>query len=77
MPFKGKFNKRAVVSVILLITFIIMPVSGKMVQVSGRDIFWVTLHGLSGQLFIIAGIFHIVFNWKALKRYMGGKSKTR
>ncbi|MDR1645530.1 MAG: DUF4405 domain-containing protein [Tannerellaceae bacterium] len=67
---KIKFNKRAVTSVILFITFIFMPVSGKMIQVSGRDIFWVTLHGLSGEIFIIAGIFHIVFNWKTFKQYI-------
>jgi hypothetical protein len=77
MSSKRKFNKRAVVSVILFITFILMPVSGKMVQVSGHNIFWVTLHGLSGQIFVIAGIFHVVFNWKALKQYISRKNNTR
>jgi hypothetical protein len=77
MPLKRKFNKRAVVSVILFITFLLMPVSGKMIQLSGRDIFWVTMHGLSGQIFMIAGVFHIVFNWKVLKQYMSGKNKAR
>jgi hypothetical protein len=75
MLLKCKFNKRAVVSVILFITFILMPVSGKMVQVSEREILWVTLHGLSGQIFMIAGVFHIVFNRKALKQYISRKKK--
>jgi hypothetical protein len=34
--------------------------------------FWDGLHGILGVLFVIAGVFHIVFNWKALKRYLLG-----
>jgi putative Mn2+ efflux pump MntP len=75
MSVKRKVNKRAVVSVILFITFVLMPVSGKMVQLSERDFFWVTLHGLSGQLFMIAGVFHIVYNWKTFKQYISRKKE--
>jgi hypothetical protein len=77
MSLKRKFNKRAVTSVVLFITFILMPVSGKMIQLFGRGTFWgdvgLQLHALSAEIFIVAGIFHIVFNWKWLKQYMGGK----
>ncbi|MDR2815104.1 MAG: DUF4405 domain-containing protein [Proteiniphilum sp.] len=79
MKKKGKFNKRAVASVVLFITFILMPISGKMIQVFERGTYWgevgLQLHALSAGLFIVAGIFHIVFNWRQLKQYMGGKKK--
>ena len=58
----------------LFITFILMPVSGKMIQLFGRGTFWgdvgLQLHALSAGIFMTAGIFHIVFNWKQLKKYM-------
>jgi hypothetical protein len=74
---KRKFNKRAIASVILFITFILMPISGKMIQTFGKGTFWgdmgLQLHGLSAGIFMIAGLFHIVFNRKLLKQYMRGK----
>jgi hypothetical protein len=77
MSLKRKFNKRAVASVVLFITFILMPVSGKMIQLFGRETFWgevgLQLHALSAGIFMVAGICHIVFHWKLLKQYMGGK----
>jgi hypothetical protein len=79
MSSKRKFNKRAAASIALFIAFILMPISGKMIQIFGRGTFWgdvgLQLHGLSAGIFMIAGIFHIVFNWKLLKQYMGGKKK--
>jgi hypothetical protein len=79
MALKRKFNKRAIASVVLFITFILMPISGKMIQIFGRGTFWgdlgLQLHALSAGIFLVAGIFHIVFNWKLLKQYMGGKKK--
>jgi hypothetical protein len=76
MEKKGKFNKRAVASVALFIAFILLPISGKMIQY-GRETFWgnlgLQIHGWSASLFMIAGIFHIVFNWKTLKQYMNRK----
>jgi hypothetical protein len=74
---KRKFNKRAVVSVILFVAFILMPVSGKMIQWFERGTFWgdvgLQLHALSAGIFIVAGIFHIIFNWKQLKSYIHKK----
>ena len=74
---KRKFNKRAVASVALFITFMLMPVSGKMIQLFERGTFWsnvgLQLHALSAGIFIVAGIFHIIFNWKQLKSYMHKK----
>ena len=71
---KRKFNKRAVASVALFITFMLMPVSGKMIQLFERGTFWsdvgLQLHALSAGIFMTAGILHIVFNWKQLKSYI-------
>jgi hypothetical protein len=78
--FKRKFNKRAIASVALFIAFILLPVSGKMIQL-GRETFWgdfgLQLHAWSAGVFLIAGIFHIVFNWKRLKHYMSGEKRSK
>ncbi|MDR0844535.1 MAG: DUF4405 domain-containing protein [Tannerella sp.] len=74
-----KINKRAGVSIALFIIFILLPVSGIMLAktkdnpeaFAGR--FWDALHGILGVLFIISGLFHIIFNRKALKHYLIGK----
>jgi hypothetical protein len=77
---KRKFNKRAIASVALFIAFILLPISGKMIQI-GRGTFWgdwgLQLHAWSAGAFVIAGIFHIVFNWKQLKQYMSGKKQNK
>ena len=74
---KRRFNKRGIVSLALFVVFILMPVSGKMIQEFGRETFWgnvgLQLHALSSGIFIMAGIFHIVFNWRQLRQYVSGK----
>jgi len=73
---KITFNKRKVVSLILLITLIIMPISALIVHVThGKAInhFWLHIHVTFGVLFVVAGIFHIVYNWRTLKNYLIGK----
>ena len=71
-------NKRAVVSLILLFSLFMMPVSGIMVHAShGAAIShkWLHLHVLFGLIFCIAGIWHVIYNWRALKNYLFGKNK--
>ena len=71
---KKSTNKRAFVSIVLFIMFILLPVSGSMIgaMVDNNDamLIWAAIHGFLGILFIIFGIFHIVYNWKTLKHYM-------
>jgi hypothetical protein len=71
------FNKRAVVSVSLFIMFILLPVSGKMITTMKHDAevmnIWADIHHLTGMLFAIIGVFHIVYNWKSLKNYLTKK----
>jgi len=72
------FNKRKVVTLILLATLIIMPVSGAIVHIAHgteNSHTWLHIHVLFGIIFIVASVYHIVFNWKALKHYLLGKKQ--
>ncbi|OAV69092.1 hypothetical protein Barb6XT_00656 [Bacteroidales bacterium Barb6XT] len=77
---KGKSPKRSVVSITLFITFILLPLTGKMIQLVERgsdwEHVWVATHMLIGFVFTGFGIFHIIYNWSALKHYMKGKPKS-
>ena len=79
MPLKRKSNKRAIASVALFITFVLLPVSGKMIQIFERRTFWgdlgLQLHAMSAGIFMMAGICHVVFNWKQLKNYICKNNK--
>ena len=75
---KRPINKRAIVSVALLILYILLPLSGKILQYysergerssSAWDLWW-NIHLLMGFLFTLVGVFHIVYNWKTLKKYL-------
>jgi hypothetical protein len=35
---------------------------------------WLHLHVLFGIIFIIAGIYHTLYNWRAIKHYIIGKN---
>ena len=74
---KKSFNKRAVVSVALFILFILLPISGKMIEAVKDNhesmLVWGGIHCLLGLLFTCFGIFHIVYNWKTLKHYLKKK----
>ncbi|MDR3094372.1 MAG: hypothetical protein LBU62_07025, partial [Bacteroidales bacterium] len=55
--------------------FIVLPVSAAMIHATEltNEVachVWKHVHGLVGILFITVGIFHIVYNWKSLKRYI-------
>ena len=70
------FNKRMKVSLILLATLIMMPISGAIVHAkhgTAGSHSWLHIHVLFGILFVIVGIYHVSFNWKALKHYLTGK----
>jgi len=73
---KTTFNKRRVVSFILLATLMMMPVSGVYVHVTHGTVAshqWLHTHVLFGVLFVVAGIYHVVYHWKVLKQYLTGK----
>jgi len=69
-------NKRAVVSVILFICFLILPSTAIVIEVmeevaplSFAIHVWTAIHSLAGIVFTVAGVYHTVYNWKSLKRY--------
>ncbi|MDR2848699.1 MAG: DUF4405 domain-containing protein [Bacteroidales bacterium] len=73
-------NKRAIVSIGLVILFIALLLSAAMIQiteVNHRGSFahhaWTAVHVLCGIIFTTFGIFHIVFNWRTLKSYIKNK----
>ncbi len=73
---KKPFNKRKVVSLILFTTLIVMPVSALIVHIThgkATSHLWLYIHVVFGVLFTAAGIFHVVYNWRALKYYFTGK----
>ena len=70
---KKTFNKRAAISLTLLFSLIMLPVSGVIIHIghgteTGHT--WLHLHVLIGIMFIVAAIYHIIYNWKVLKNYL-------
>ena len=74
---KKSRNRRAVVSILLFVMFILLLISGKMIHITKADAeiayIWGGIHYLIGSIFTIVGIFHIVYNWKLLKNYLTKK----
>ena len=70
---KKTINKRTVVSLILLVTLFMMPVSAAIIHIThGTTIshIWLHLHVLFAVSFTVAGICHAAYNWRALKHYL-------
>ncbi|MDR2904682.1 MAG: 4Fe-4S binding protein [Helicobacteraceae bacterium] len=70
-------NKRKIVSLMLLATFIMMPTSAVYIHVThGTETShnWLHIHVLFGAIFMVVGIYHIVYNWRVLKHYWIGKN---
>lgn len=74
---KDMKKKRLIVSLTLLVTAIIMPVTALIHHVTGHESkfshTWLHIHVAFGLIFAIASIFHVVYNWKTLKNYIIGK----
>jgi len=79
-----KVNRRGLVSFLTLFGFLIMSLTGLVLYImpAGRVAYWIhwemvgltktgwgNIHILSSVLFIVAGIFHVVLNWKPLMNY--------
>ena len=67
-----KLNKRAVISLTLLFSLVMMPVSAVIIHLAHgtkTGHIWLHLHVIFGVIFVVAGIYHIVCNWRALKNY--------
>ncbi len=84
-----KFNSRGFTSFLVTLSFIIMTVTGLMLLLvpQGKIAYWTNwtllglskthwgdIHTLSSFQFMIAGFFHIYFNWKPLINYIRKKT---
>lgn len=85
------WNGRAFTSLCSLASFILLCLTGIILYVEphGRVAYWIkwhfvtlekdqwgNLHIYSGFLFLIAGGFHIYYNWKLLIKYLSGKIES-
>lgn len=84
-----KFHKRAFVSLLTALSFLAMTITGIILYIvpQGRIAYWIdwkllgltktdwtNLHIVSCFLFLIAGSFHIYYNWKVLMNYLLSKT---
>ncbi len=69
------FNKRAFISISMITAGLTLPISGLMNHLSQFEPltssrhFWMSVHNMSGVLFVIFVVIHIVYNWRAILRY--------
>lgn len=74
-PANHLFNKRAFVSLAMLFSAVILPVSGIMnhdLGLSGltrERHLWMSVHNSAAALFVIFATIHIILNWKPLVRH--------
>jgi uncharacterized membrane protein len=76
---KKSFNKRKIVALILLVTLIMMPISGAYIHATHGEATthkWLHIHVLFGVIFIVAAIYHVIYNWRTFKHYLIGKNKN-
>ncbi len=73
---KKSFNKRAFTSTALLTSGLFLPFSGFMIHIfqfekmTLQGHFWMSVHDISGILFVIFSILHVSYNLKALMSYV-------
>jgi succinate dehydrogenase/fumarate reductase cytochrome b subunit len=73
---RKSFNKRAFTSTALLTSGLFLPFSGLMIHIlqfeklTLEGHFWMSVHDISGILFVIFSILHVSYNWKALFSYV-------
>ncbi len=86
-----KWSGRAFTSLCSLVSFILLCLTGTILYIEphGRVAYWTkwnffglekdqwgNIHIFSGLLFIVAGGFHLYYNWKPLIKYLSGKIET-
>ena len=85
---KNGFHGRGLTSLIVVSSFLIMTITGIVLYFvpHGRVAYWVNwqfiwltktdwinIHVISSIAFVVAGSFHIYFNWKSIMNYLTGK----
>ena len=87
---KKGWQKRGFISILTFTSFIVMTITGLILYITpqGRIAYWTdwhligltktqwgNIHTLSSILFIVTGIFHVVYNWKPFVNYILDKIK--
>ncbi|MDR3226211.1 MAG: hypothetical protein LBT56_00875 [Prevotellaceae bacterium] len=65
---KRKINKRAIISIGLLITLVLTVVTAYVLDEFGTPV-WRAAHSLCGKSFLVFAVFHTIYNLKVLKKY--------
>lgn len=86
-----KWNGRAFISLCSLVSFILLGFTGVILyfEPHGRVAYWTkwrflslekdqwgNIHIYSGLLFLVAGGFHLYYNWKPLMKYLSGRVES-
>lgn len=87
----NSWSGRAFTSLLSLVSFILLGITGIVLYIGphGRVAYWTkwrfwglqkdqlgSIHVLAAVLFLVAGGFHLYYNWKPLMRYLSGKIET-
>ncbi len=78
---KQPMNKRALTSMFMFFSFIILPLSGVSLHFSktstGEGVIehlLMSIHNMSALIFLIAVVLHLILNWNALIKYVATKT---
>lgn len=69
----NKLNGKLIATSITSLVFIIISVTGVMLYFHFYGQYAKELHEVIGLLFVVAGLAHVVFNWKSMKSYFSKK----
>ena len=64
-----KSSKRSCISGLVTASFVLVGVTGVLMLLHVRDRAITTLHEWMGLLFVVAGVIHLILNWKAFAKY--------
>ena len=66
-------KKREIATSFTTLTFLVIAISGIMMFFHFFGMEVKALHNILGLIFVIAGVFHVIMNWKAMKNYFSKK----
>ena len=69
-----KGSKKDLATSLTTLVFIVIAVSGVMMFFHVFDSYVKSLHEILGLFFILAVMFHVIFNWKSMKNYFNKKT---
>ena len=74
-------NKRAFTSLFMLLSFLLLPLSGIPLHFSRTEAesgvleHWLmSVHNISAFIFLIAAVIHLTFNWSSITKYVATKT---